>query len=446
MNKNDLTNGPIFTTLFKFSLPMIIVNILQMLFHTADTAVLGTMSGDAEVAAVGACGSLISMIICLVSGYSSAANVVISKRIGAKNEQESRRATGTALILGFLSGLFLMVIVLIFSKRFLIMTNCQPEILDLADLYLKIYFLGMPITMLYNFVTSILRASGDSVRPMIYMIVAGVSNVILNVFLVGVCGLTVAGVAIATVVSNLIALTLALIALVRNKDYCKIEMKNLRLRKAELFEMIKIGFPTCVSGLAFYFGEVVVVSVVNSISADAMTANAIAAQIDRINYTVGSSIATAAGIMVSQNFGARNFGRIKRIMRTGTAYCISITMSIGVIAVILSNIVVGIFTDSSAVVELAKGRLVILCLTNFITCAAEVFGNSVRALKRPNTLLVVGITCGFLIRSGWAWFVWPACKTLPFLFVCFPLSTLAGGMIYFLVYRKALKKAEIEAI
>ena len=145
---NDLLSGSVLRALIVYSIPLIITNVVQLLFHATDVAVLGIMAGDKEVAAVGACGSLISMIICLVSGYSSAANVVISKRIGAKNEQESRRATGTALILGFLSGLFLMVIVLIFSKRFLIMTNCQPEILDLADLYLKIYFLGMPITML----------------------------------------------------------------------------------------------------------------------------------------------------------------------------------------------------------------------------------------------------------------------------------------------------------
>lgn len=445
MNKANLTSGSILGGLFKFSLPMIIVNILQMLFHTADTAVLGMMSGDAEVAAVGACGSLISMLVCLVSGYSSAANVVISKRIGARDEQGARRASGAALVMGFLSGVILMGIVLLFSKQFLIMTNCQPEILEMADLYMKIYFLGMPITMLYNFAASILRASGDSVRPMYYMIVSGIANVGLNILFVGAFDMTVSGVACATVISNAIALLLALIALAKNKDYCKIERRNLRLKKEELLEMIGIGVPTCVAGLSFYFGEVVVVSAVNSLSAGAMTANAISAQLDRINYTVGSSIASASGIMVSQNFGAGRFDRIRKIITTGTLYCISVVMLIGLVIVAFSNALIGIFTDSEEIVQMTKGRLILVALTNFITCASEILSNSVRALKRPRVLLVIGLICGFMIRSFWAWFVWPFCKTLPFLFICFPLSTLVGAVVYFFVYRYAVKKEEAEA-
>jgi len=413
-----------------------------MLFHMADTAILGIMAGDAEVAAVGACGSLISLIVCLVSGYSSAANVVISRHVGARDQQRSRAAAGTALALGFLSGVILMVVVLIFSRRFLLMTNCQPDILGMADLYMKIYFLGMPITMLYNFCASILRAVGDSVRPMIYMIISGVSNVGLNIVFVGAFHLTVSGVALATVLSNAIALVLILIALAKNEDYCKVERKNLRLRKAELLEMIRIGIPTCAAGLSFYFGEVVVTSAVNLISTDAMTANAISAQLDRINYTVGSSIAVAVGVMISQNFGAGNFGRIRKIMRVGSLYCISVTMGVGLAVVGLSDIFIGLFTDSDIIVNLTKERLFLLALTNFVTCAMEVFSNSVRALKCPKYLLIVGILCGFLIRSCWAWFVWPLCKTLPFLFICFPLSTFIGTVIYVFVYKSAIKNEE----
>ena len=440
MNKTKLTTGPILKTIVMFSLPMVIINIVQMIFHTADTAVLGIMTGDAEVAAVGACGSLISLLICLVSGYSTAANVVISRRVGAQDQEGARKATGTALILGFLSGLILMVITLIFARRFLIITNCQPEILDMAELYLKIYFLGMPITMLYNFTSSILRASGDSVRPMIYMIISGVVNVGLNILFVGAFNMTVTGVAIATVLSNLIALGLTLVALAKNEDYCKIEKKNLRLRKNELLEMLKIGLPSCISGLSFYFGEVVVVSAINSLGTDAMTANAISAQLDRLNYTVGSSVAGATGIIISQNFGARSFDRIKKTMGIGMLYCISIVMLIGVSVVTLSDILIGIFTDSAAVLELTKGRLILICLTNFITCAMELFANAVRSLKRPKCVMVVGLICGFLIRSLWAWFIWPSCKTVPFLFICLPLSTLVGCIIYFFIYQNAIKK------
>ena len=440
MDRSGLTNGPILRTLVRFSLPMIVINILQMVFHTADTAVLGIMSGDAEVAAIGACGSLISMLVCLVSGYSAAANVVISRRIGAQDMQGARRATGTALVLGLLSGAVLMGIVLILSRQFLILTNCQPEVLDLADLYMEIYFLGMPVIMLYNFTAAILRASGDSVRPMVYMIVSGIVNVGLNFLFVGVFHLTVAGVAIATVLSNLIALVPALIALVKNNDYCKVELKNLRLRRQELREMIGIGLPSCVGGLAFYFGEVAVVSAVNSLGTNAMTANAISSQLDRVNYTVGASIAGAVGVMISQNFGSKDFKRIRGTLAIGMLYCVSVTMLIGVFVVLCANALIGIFTDSDAVVVLTKGRLILICLTNFITCAMEVLMNAVRALKRPRCVLVVGLICGFAIRSGWSWFVWPVCKTIPFLFVCLPLSTFVGSIIYALIYRNAIKR------
>lgn len=442
MDKTCLTTGPIFSTLVRFSLPLIVINILQMVFHTADTAVLGIMSGDTEVAAIGACGSLISMLLCLVSGYASAANVVISRRIGARDEQGARRATGTALTLGLLSGVLLMVLVLALSRQFLILTNCQPEVLDLADLYMKIYFLGMPVIMLYNFTASILRASGDSVRPMIYMMISGVINVGLNFLFVGAFDMTVSGVAIATVLSNVVALVLALIALAKNKDYCKIELKNLRLRGQELREMVGIGLPSCIGGISFYFGEVVVISAVNSLGTQAMTANAISAQLDRVNYTVGASIASAIGVMISQNFGSKNLKRIKQTMVVGTLYCFSVSMLIGIGVVLLSDPLIGIFTDSAEVVELTKGRLVLICLTNFITCTMEVLMNAVRALKRPKFVMVVGLICGFMIRSCWSWFVWPHWKTMPFLFLCLPLSSLVGSIIYYFIYCGAIKRQE----
>ena len=434
-----------FGALFRFSLPMIIINILQMLFHMADTATLAVMSGDADVAAVGACGSLVSLLLCLVTGYSGAANVVISRRIGAGDRVGARRACGVALVMGLLSGVILMVMVLAGSRQFLILMNCQPEVLDMADLYLKIYFLGMPITMLYNFSTSILRASGDSVRPMIYMIISGVANVGLNVLFVGAFDMTVSGVACATVISNAIALVLTLVALAKDKDFCKIEAKNLRLRRAEVLEMVKIGVPSCAAGISFYFGEVVVVSAVNSLGTNAMTANAVSAQIDRINYTVGASIASAGGVMISQNYGAKQFDRIRRIIATTAIYCINVTMLIGMLGVLLSDTLIGFYTDSAAIVALTKDRLVPICLTNFVTCTMEVFSNSVSALKRPNALLVVGVLCGFGVRSGWAWFVWPLAPTVSFLFICFPLSTLIGGIIHFSVYKKAIRREEAAA-
>ena len=440
MDKSNMVRGPIFKTLFAFSLPLVIINIVQLLFHSADIAVLGIMATDADVAAVGACGSLISLLLCVFSGYSSAANVVVAKRVGAQNVDGARKATGNALVVGFMSGVILMTVTLIFAEKFLVMMNCQPDVLEQATLYLRIYFAGMPVIMLYNFVAAILRATGDSLRPMIYMISSGVLNVLLNALFVGVFGLAVAGVALATVLSNAAALVAALITLAKNKDYCKVELKNIRLRRSEFAELIRIGVPTCLCGIFFYLGEVIVVSAMNSISTDAMTANAIASQLDRFTYSIGSSIAVATGVMVAQNYGAGKIERIPKIMTIGSVYLTSVIISISCILTVFANLILGIFTDSDAVVELAKQRFILLSFTNFITCIMEVYSNSVRALRRPRSLMVVGFICGLLLRGAWPYTVWPLVITIPMLFICFPLSTLVGSVIYTFVYRDAMKE------
>ena len=440
MDKSRMVDGRIFKTLLTFSLPLVIINIVQLLFHSADVAVLGIMATDTDVAAVGACGSLISLLLCVFGGYSSAANVVIAKRVGAQDMEGARRATGTALLVGFTSGVILMAITEIFAERFLILMNCQPDVLPEATQYLRIYFAGMPVIMMYNFVAAILRATGDSVRPMIYMISSGALNVVLNIIFVGFMNMAVAGVALATVLSNVAALTAALVTLVRNRDYCKVEPKNLRFRRTELLEIIKIGVPSCLCGVFFYLGEVIVVSAMNSISTDAMTANAVASQLDRFTYSIGSSIAVASGVMVAQNYGAGRIDRVPKIMNTAVSYLTAVIIAFSCVLTLFSTAILGIFTDSDAVIELAKQRFILLTFTNFITCASEVMSNAVRALKRPRSLLLVGLVCGLIIRGAWAYFVWPALGTIPMLFICFPLSTFVGCVIYAVVYRGAMKE------
>jgi putative MATE family efflux protein len=228
-----LTEGKIFKTLFIYSLPIILTNVVQLLFHAADVAILGIMVDDAAVAAVGACGPIISLLVSLFASFATGANILIAKHVGAKNVERGRKATGTAVLIGFLSGLIMMAIALIWARDILVLMKCQPDVLDSAVTYMRIYFLGMPVIMLYNFIAAILRSVGDSLRPMIYMFIAGVVNIGLNVFFVTVCSLTVEGVALATFLSNLVSLILALIALFRNKGYCKIEFKNLRIFKTE---------------------------------------------------------------------------------------------------------------------------------------------------------------------------------------------------------------------
>lgn len=307
-----LTQGKVFKTIFIYSLPLILTNVVQLLFHAADVTVLGIMADDFAVASVGACGPIISLLVSLFASFATGANILIARHVGANDETRARWATGTAIIIGFLSGLIMMIIALIWARDILTLMKCQSEVLDLAVTYMRIYFLGMPIIMLYNFVASILRSVGDSFRPMIYMLISGVVNIGLNIFFIAVCNLTVVGVALATLLSNLISLILALIALLKHKGYCKIEFKNLQIFKNEFVEIVKIGVPACLCSLSFYVANLFMSAGVNSISPDAMTANAIAGQFDAIVYNVGMSIAIACMSMVGQCYGAGLMDRVKK--------------------------------------------------------------------------------------------------------------------------------------
>lgn len=437
----NLTEGKIFKTLFIYSLPLILTNVVQLLFHAADVTVLGIVVDDGAVAAVGACGPIISLLVSLFASFATGANILIARHVGTKNEQRGRKATGTALVIGFLSGAIMMVFALIFAKDILILMKCQPTVLDQATTYMRIYFLGMPIIMLYNFVAAILRSVGDSLRPMVYMIIAGVVNIGLNIFFVAVCNLTVEGVAIATVLSNLASLILGLIALLRNKGYCKIELKNLRIFKAEFKEIVKIAVPSCLCSLSYYVANLFVSAGLNSISEDAMSAGAYAGQFDAIVYNVGMSIAIACMSMVGQCYGAGLIERVKKTVFVSAIYVVVASLTIGTLVVVLSEELLGIMTDSASIIAIGKEQLITVCLTHFITSLMEVFSFSLRALKRPNCTMVVGFVCGFGIRALWVTVIWkPIGGTVGTLFLAYGVSAFCAMITYVIIYARTIKK------
>lgn len=436
-----LTEGKIFRTLFLYSLPLILTNVVQLLFHAADVTVLGIMVDDNAVAAVGACGPIISLLVSLFASFATGANILIAKHVGAKNEERGRKATGTAIVIGFLSGIIMMAIALIWARNILILMKCQPEVLDTAVTYMRIYFLGMPVIMLYNFVAAILRSVGDSLRPMIYMLVAGVVNIGLNVFFIAVCDLTVIGVALATFLSNLVSLVLALIALFKNKGYCKIEIKNLRIFKLEFKEIIKIGIPACLCSLSFYIANLFMSAGVNSISPDAMTANAIAGQFDAIVYNVGMSIAISCMSMVGQCYGAGLLDRIKKTVATSAVYATVASLSLGTLVVIFSTQLLDIMTDSPTVIAIGREQLLVVCFTHFITSLMEVLSFSLRALKRPNCTMVVGFICGFGIRVLWATVIWHMLGgAVSTLFFAYGVSAFCAMVIYLIIFIRVMKE------
>lgn len=436
-----LTQGKVFKTIFIYSLPLILTNVVQLLFHAADVTVLGIMADDFAVASVGACGPIISLLVSLFASFATGANILIARHVGANDETRARRATGTAIIIGFLSGLIMMIIALIWARDILTLMKCQSEVLDLAVTYMRIYFLGMPIIMLYNFVASILRSVGDSFRPMIYMLISGVVNIGLNIFFIAVCNLTVVGVALATLLSNLISLILALIALLKHKGYCKIEFKNLQIFKNEFVEIVKIGVPACLCSLSFYVANLFMSAGVNSISPDAMTANAIAGQFDAIVYNVGMSIAIACMSMVGQCYGAGLMDRVKKTVTASAIYATVASLSLGSLVVIFSDFLLDIMTDSASIIAIGKEQLTVVCLTHFITSLMEVFSFSLRALKHPNCTMVVGFICGFGIRTLWATVIWDLLGgAVSTLFFAYGVSAFCALVTYVIIFAKVTRQ------
>lgn len=444
MQRNALTQGSIFQALFAFSLPIIVTNTIGILFHAADVAVLALLVDGPAVAAVGACGSLITLMVSLFTGLATGANVLISRRVGANDADGTKKAIGTSLTVGFFSGVLLLAVAQLFARQFLILMNCQPDVLDMATQYLKIYFLGSPIMMLNSFSVAVLRSEGDSVRPMLYSILSGITNVFANVFFVTVCRLTVEGVAIATVLSSLFSLILACKRLFRGSGTCRIALRDLRLHKEELFEIVRVGVPTCFCSLSFYAANVILASAVNSMSTDAMTANAISGQFDGIIYTVGAAIASGTSVMVAQNFGARKPDRIRKTIRISIFYVTAVSILLGSVFVLFAEPMLRLLSDDAAVIAIAKDRMTLLCLTYFVTSIMEVYAFSLRALKRQKSTMVVGAVCGFGIRCLWRWFVWPLHPTLSMLFACYTVSAFAAILIYIFVYRKALRTLALD--
>lgn len=444
LKENSLTKGPIFKALFLFSLPIIVTNTVNILFHAADVAVLAFFATDADVAAVGACGSLITLMVSLFTGLSTGAGVLVSKRVGAGDARGTKRAMGTSLSIGLLSGVFLMLVSLVFARNFLVLMHCQPDVLDAATLYMRIYFMGSPIMMLNSFAVGGLRSSGDSARPMVYSMLSGVVNVVLNIVFVAFFRLSVAGVAIATVASAGFSLVLVLHRLWRGTGSVKTEFSDLRIHKADLLEIIRVGVPTCLCSLSFFLANVILSAAVNSISTDAMTANAISGQFDGVIYTVGAAIAVGASVIVAQNYGARNFDRMKSAILVGVGYATAASLFLGSVFVVFAEPMLRILSDSDAVIAIAKDKMTFLCLTYFVTSIMEVFAFSLRAIKRQTSTMVVGAVCGLGIRCLWRYFVWPIHPTLSMLFACYAVSALAATVIYIFVCRSALRELRRE--
>lgn len=403
--EKDLTQGPLLKQIILYSIPLVLTSVLLHVFKTADIAVLGIFVGDRAVAAVGSTASLISLLTMFFIGISIGVNVVVSRCIGEHNEEGVLKAIGMSIPLSLIFGLLLIVVGQTMSRPMLELMGCDPNVIDLAERYLKVYFWGVPLVVLYNFMSAIMRASGDTVRPLIYLIIGGVLNVGLNLFFVLVLHKDVEGVAIATVASQGVSALLCVISLVKAKGTVRLRARYMRFFKKELLDVLKIGLPSGIQSSLFCISNVILQSAINSFGEYAMAGSSYAAEIDVYIYACMNSIAVATMSFISQNYGARNFERVKKSIIYAVFINVCLGIAIGAIVALLGSPIIRLLTDQEEVVSYFTTRNIIMGLTYFLCGIMEVLSYSVRGLGKSISSMIITLICACLFRIVWVFVV-----------------------------------------
>ena len=403
----DFTSGPLLKRIILYSLPIICVNVLQLLFTAADVAVLGIFASDQAVAAVGGNTSITTLLISFFVGLSIGTNVLVARAVGARDKEKAEKLVGTAVFASLVFGSLIMVGGIALSEQLLLWTNCDEAVIPYAIKYLRIYLLGMPIIMLYNFAASILRAVGDTVRPLIFLTIGGIVNVILNVIFVTVVGLDVEGVAIATVASNVISAVCALYVMIKNTGYAKFTRRSFKIDFASLKEILSIGLPIGISRCLTSFANVVLASAINALGDLVMAANAIAKEFDAIILEALHGVSLGNIAVISQNLGAKKPERIKSSIFLSLSITAVIGVVLGTALFFSAESLASIMTDTPLVIDLAVVRLWILGVPYVLCGIVGVIQESVRGLGYSNTALGISIFTNIILRLIYISTVYP---------------------------------------
>ncbi len=441
----DMVNGPLLKNVIIFAIPLMFSTFLQMLFNAADTVIVGKFAGEEALAAVGANGSLIFLMTSLFNGLAVGTNVIVAKSIGAGDKDRIGKSVHTSICVALISGIFLSIVGIVFAPVFLRLMNTPEDIIDLSVLYMRIYFSGTVFMLVYNFGGAILRSKGDTKRPLYFLATAGVLNVVLNLFMVVVLEMSVAGVAIATVISQALSAFLVCRALVVDDDDTHLDIKKLRIHGASLKELLHIGVPAGLQGAVFAIANVVIQSSINSFDSTAIVAgNAAGANIEGFVYIGCGSFSNACVTFMSQNVGARRFDKVLKIFGTTMILAIVAAGTLSVLVYLNGPVLLSLYTDSPEVVEVGMIRTRGVALLLFLNGVLDVFVSSLRGLgySLGPTLIMIGGICG--VRLLWIWLYFPAHRSLGVLYFCFPLSWIVSSVIecVFLltVYNKVIKK------
>ena len=439
----DMINGTIMPKLIIFAIPLMLSGILQLLFNAVDIIVVGRFSGSQSLAAVGSTSSLINMLTNLFIGISLGANVLAARFYAAGKHKEMSETVHTSILTAFISGVLMIFVGIFFSRPALELMDTPSDVIELATLYMRIYFVGMPFFMLYNYGAAILRAVGDTKRPLIFLVVSGVTNACLNLLLVIVFKMDVAGVAIATVISQMISCVLVLICLYKTDAVYQLRFKKLRIKWEYLGQIFRIGIPAGIQSTLISFSNVLLQSSVNSFGSIAMAGYTAANNVLSFLYMGANSITQACMSFTSQNYGARKPKRMDKVLIDGLILQVVICLTLGVLAYVFGNQVSHIYTDDPNVIKCSVEILALTTVPYFLCGFMDTFPGVLRGMGRSTVPMILCLLGTVGVRILWIYCFFPHNRTLGYLFVSYPVSwiaTIVMQLIYYIFIRKEVHK------
>ena len=438
-----MVNGSIMDKMISFALPLMLSGILQLLFNAVDIIVVGRFSGSQSLAAVGSTSSLINMLTNLFIGISLGANVLAARFYAAGKHKEMSETVHTAIATAFVSGVIMIFVGIFLSRPALELMDTPSDVIELSTLYIRIYFLGMPFFMLYNYGAAILRAVGDTKRPLIFLVISGVVNACLNMLLVIVFHLDVAGVAIATVISQVISCVLVIGCLYKTDAVYRLRFKKLRINKKYLVQIFRIGIPAGLQSTLISFSNVLLQSSVNSFGSIAMAGYTAANNILSFLYMAANAVTQACMSFTSQNFGARKPKRMDRVIIDGMILQFIICLTLGTLAYVFGSQISSIYTDNSDVIKSSVEILALTTIPYFLCGIMDAWPGIIRGMGRSTVPMILCLIGTVGVRILWIFFFFPHHRTLRYLFISYPVSwiaTILMQLAYFFIIRKEIHR------
>ena len=430
----DMTNGPFLKKILIFSVPLMLTGLLQLAYNTADVIVVGRFVGKEALAAVGSTGSLVNLFLNVFLGLSMGSGVMVARYIGERDEGKIHECVHTAVSLSLVCGVIVGVLGFFASSEMLRLMNAPDDVIELAALYLKIYFLGSPGLLAYNFGAAIVRSTGDTKRPLYILAFSGFINVALNLLLTIVFKLGVSGVAIATIVSQYVSAVLVLLYLSKIPNACRLILSKLRFYKSELKGILMLGLPAGIQNSLFSVSNVIIQSTVNSFGSVAMAGIAAGSNYDSYVYTCTNAVAQTTMTFSSQNMGAKKYFNIGRIYRHCIILTIIIGASMGLVGCLFGNEIVALFSDDPEVISIGADRLLLIMPFYFFCSLMDVAASQIRGMGKSFEPMIVSLIGACGIRILWIYFVLPLDKTLTTLYWAYPVSWSITFFAQFLMY------------